>query len=133
VYGTLSGVLIHEEATERATLIDTITCDVTLDLTVSPPRSRTVLRFRCRRPGATTFADLSAGTATLNDARIDPPEDGRLMLRGLQRRTSSLPTSRYRTAHWPETTTTCSSPASPRPRLTCSPASTSRASTPPRR
>jgi aminopeptidase N len=84
VYGTLSGVLTHEEATERATLIDTITCDVTLDLTVSPPRSRTVLRFRCRRPGATTFADLSAGTATLNDARIDPPEDGRLMLRGLQ-------------------------------------------------
>jgi hypothetical protein len=47
VYGTLSRVLTHDEATERAALIDTITCDVTLDLTVSPPRSRTVLRFRC--------------------------------------------------------------------------------------
>jgi aminopeptidase N len=77
-------VLTHDEAIERAALIDEISCDISLDLTVSPPRSHTELRFRCRRPGASTFADLSGGTATLNGLPIGPPAGGRLELPGLE-------------------------------------------------
>jgi len=74
--------LTHAEAIERATLLDVGSCDVTLDLTSTPARSRTELRFGCRRPGAATFADLTGGfvTGTLNGAPVGPPEDGRLAL-----------------------------------------------------
>jgi aminopeptidase N len=77
--------LTQTEAVARAALLDVETCDVFLDLTATPARSRTELRFRCRQPGAETFADLTADFlgATLNGAALDRPEDGRLMLRGL--------------------------------------------------
>ena len=57
-----------------------------LDLTVQPVRSRTETRFRCREPGAASFADLAAGSvlgAVLNGRRLDPPVTGRLALPGL--------------------------------------------------
>jgi aminopeptidase N len=73
-------VLTHDEAIGRAALLDNITCHISLDLTATPPRGHTELRFSCRRPGATTFADLSGGTATLNGVPLGPPDDGRLLL-----------------------------------------------------
>jgi aminopeptidase N len=58
-----------------------------MDLTVTPARSRTVVRFRCGRPGAASFADLTAplrgDAAALNGAPAGPPADGRLGLTGL--------------------------------------------------
>lgn len=59
-----------------------------LDLTAGPAgpvRSRTEIRFGCREPGATTFADLTAAvtSAVLNGRAAGPAADGRLGLPGL--------------------------------------------------
>jgi aminopeptidase N len=75
--------LTEVEARTRAGLLDVDSYEVFLDLTVQPVRSRTETRFRCREPGAASFADLAAGSvlgAVLNGRRLDPPADGRLAL-----------------------------------------------------
>jgi aminopeptidase N len=80
-------VLTETEAKARAALIAIDSYDVSLDLTASPVRSHAVVRFRCARPGATTFADLAAalgdGGAVLNGVPLRPADDGRLILAGL--------------------------------------------------
>jgi aminopeptidase N len=78
--------LTEVEARTRAGLLDVDSYEVFLDLTAQPVRSRTEIRFRCREPGAASFADLAAGSvlgAVLNGRRLDPPVDGRLALPGL--------------------------------------------------
>ncbi|NJQ03873.1 aminopeptidase N [Streptomyces zingiberis] len=78
--------LTREEARERAGLLTTDGYEVTLDLrsATEPPatgphtfRSLTTLRFRCARPGTSTFADLLAPSVTsvvLNGRELDPAE-----------------------------------------------------------
>ena len=79
--------LTESEARARAALLTVDSYDVSIDLTVTPVLSRTVIRFRCARPGAASFADLTArvrgGGAALNGVPLDPPADGRLPLGGL--------------------------------------------------
>ena len=69
--------LTRDEAAGRAALIDVDSYAVELDLTSSETtfRSTTVVRFGCREPGSSTFADLVAPTAheiTLNGRALDP-------------------------------------------------------------
>lgn len=80
--------LSQAEASARSALLDVTAYAVFLDLAADPPRSRTTVRFGCRTPGETTFAELTAGFAggTLNGARLEPPADGRLVLTGLAAR-----------------------------------------------
>jgi aminopeptidase N len=77
--------LTETEAAARAALIDVASYDVFADLTASPVRSRTEVRFTCAQPGAATFADLTARavSAVLNGREVGPPDDGRLALPGL--------------------------------------------------
>jgi len=79
--------LTESEARARAALLTVDSYDVSIDLTVTPAWSRTVVRFRCGRPGAASFADLTAplrgDAAALNGAPAGPPADGRLALTGL--------------------------------------------------
>ena len=79
--------LTESEARARAALLPIDSYDVSIDLTVTPVRSRTVVRFRCARPGAASFADLTAqvrgSSAALNGAPLGAPADGRLALAGL--------------------------------------------------
>jgi hypothetical protein len=78
--------LTHAEAAARAALIEVDSCDVFLDLAAHPVRSRTEVRFRCREPGAATFADLAtaaARSAVLNGRDLPPAEAGRLALPAL--------------------------------------------------
>jgi aminopeptidase N len=79
--------LTESEAQARAALLTIDSCDVSIDLTATQARSRTVIRFRCARPGAESFADLTAqlrdGAAVLNGAPPGPSADGRLTLAGL--------------------------------------------------
>src|SRR5580692_6347539 len=79
--------LTESEARARAALLTVDSYDVSIDLTVTPVLSRTVIRFRCARPGAASFADLTArvrgGPAVLNGVPLGPPADGRLPLDGL--------------------------------------------------
>jgi aminopeptidase N len=83
--------LTESEATARAALISVTSYEVSLDLTVTPVRSRTVIRFRCASPGGETFADLTAalaarldeGALVLNGVPLPPPADGRLVLAAL--------------------------------------------------
>lgn len=79
--------LTESEAQARAALLAIDSYDVSVDLTSTPVRSRTMIRFRCARPGAASHADLTArvraGAAVLNRAPLDPPADGRLALAGL--------------------------------------------------
>jgi len=79
--------LTESEAQARAALLTIDSYDVSIDLASTPARSRTVVRFRCARPGAASHADLTArvraGAAVLNGAPLDPPVDGRLALAGL--------------------------------------------------
>ena len=74
--------LTESEAKSRAALLTVDSYDVSIDLTVTPVLSRTVIRFRCARPGAASFADLTArvrgGAAVLNGVPLGPPADGRL-------------------------------------------------------
>lgn len=74
--------LTEADARTRSGLLDIESYEVFLDLTTEPVRSRSEIRFRCRAPGAATFADLSATmvSAVLNGAELGPPADGRLSL-----------------------------------------------------
>jgi aminopeptidase N len=82
------------EAKTRSALLDVESYEVFLDLSADggPVRSRTEVRFRCRQPGATTFADLRASAVqrvTCNGADLDPRvavSGGRLHLPGLAER-----------------------------------------------
>ena len=63
--------LTETEARARAALLTVESYHVSIDLTATPVRSRTAIRFRCARPGAASFADLTAqvcGGAALNRA-----------------------------------------------------------------
>ena len=74
------------EAQERAELLTDIGYDVFLDLAATPARSQTQVRFRCRRPGADTFAQLdlaATGEVRLNGQLLPPPDGGRVRLAGL--------------------------------------------------
>ncbi len=74
------------EARERAELLTDIGYDVFLDLAATPASSRTRVRFRCRRPGADTFAQLDLAATSdvrLNGQPLPPPDGGRLRLSGL--------------------------------------------------
>jgi aminopeptidase N len=79
--------LTETEAQARAALLTIRSYDVSLDLTATPARSRTVIRFGCARPGADSFAELTArvaeGGAALNEVPLGPAGDGRLALAGL--------------------------------------------------
>ena len=68
--------LTRDEAAHRARLLELSSYDVTLDLTTSETtfRSETVIRFGCREPGESTFADLVGATVheiSLNGRAID--------------------------------------------------------------
>ncbi|MGP8000692.1 MAG: M1 family aminopeptidase [Streptosporangiaceae bacterium] len=78
--------LTEAEARTRASLLDIESCQLFLDLTGEPVRSRSEIRFGCRQPGAATFADLTATMtgAELNGRRLGPPVDGRLSLPALR-------------------------------------------------
>ena len=84
--------LTRDEARRRADLLDVDSYDV--HLVLDPSRattfgSTTVIRFRSRVPGASTFADLVGATPheiTLNGAALDPADvcaDHRIRLDGL--------------------------------------------------
>src|ERR1700760_5200366 len=83
--------LTQSEATARAALVTVTSYEVSIDVTVAPVRSRTVIRFRCASPGGETFADLTAslaarldeGAVVLNGVPLPPPADGRLVLAAL--------------------------------------------------
>ena len=84
--GSWRGCIDRSRGPDPGGLLDVDSYEVFLDLTVQPVRSRTETRFRCREPGAASFADLAAGSvlgAVLNGRRLDPPADGRLALPGL--------------------------------------------------
>jgi aminopeptidase N len=75
------------EALARAALLDVVSYDLVLDLTATPVRSRAEVRFRCRQPGAETFADLTVAetrSAVLNSEPVGPQVAGRLRLTGLR-------------------------------------------------
>ncbi len=84
--------LTRDEARTRAELLDVESYTVDLDLSSDDPRhfgSTTVIRFACRRPGSSTFADLVGATVhelTLNGRRLDPDAyaDHRIRLDDLQ-------------------------------------------------
>lgn len=85
--------LTEAEARARSALLDVESYRVHLDLTLPQPGeygSRTEIRFRCRRPGEPTFAEVPpAGLRhlTLNGAVLDPAlvsPDGRLPLDRLE-------------------------------------------------
>nr|MBA2559233.1 aminopeptidase N [Propionibacteriales bacterium] len=83
--------LTRDEAAERARLLDVASYDVVLDLTTSTTLfpSTTTIRFSCREPGASTFADLVDATVseiTLNGESVDTSayEDNRIALSNLQ-------------------------------------------------
>src|SRR5690606_16142055 len=68
--------LTREEAQTRAQLLAVESATINLDLTVGARvfASAPVLRFTCREPGASTFADLVGATIdeiTLNGVRLD--------------------------------------------------------------
>jgi aminopeptidase N len=74
------------EAQERAELLTDIGYDVFLDLAATPASSQTRVRFRCRRPGADTFAQLDLAATSevrLNGQPLPPPDGGRVRLAGL--------------------------------------------------
>jgi len=80
--------LTETEARDRSGLLDVWSYDVFLDLSAEPAgpaRSRTEIRFGCRKPGAATFAELTATatSAVLNGRAVDPAAGGRLGLPGL--------------------------------------------------
>jgi aminopeptidase N len=85
------GGCTEAEAQGRAALLDVESYAVFLDLAAGPDRvrSRAEIRFRCREPGASTFADLRARSVTrvtCNGQSLDPGRvlsGGRLHLRGL--------------------------------------------------
>jgi len=86
--------ITRSETSERSRLLRVDGYDIALDLTRGPDvfGSESVIRFRCNRPGASTFVDLAAATVreiTLNGVSLDPAEahaDGRITLPGLATR-----------------------------------------------
>jgi aminopeptidase N len=84
--------LTRDEARARAAILDVESYTVDLDLTTSDTSfgSRTVIRFSCSQPGASTFADLVGATIhelTLNGESLDPAtayQDSRISLEGLR-------------------------------------------------
>jgi aminopeptidase N len=84
-------MLATEPGPGRSALLEVMSYDVELDLTGGAERfwSRTEVRFRCRQPGAATFADLRAAhvqQATLNGTPLDVAAgqpSGRIELPGL--------------------------------------------------
>jgi aminopeptidase N len=67
----------ESEAKARSALIEVESYTVALDFTAGPDTvgSHTEIRFRCREPGAATFADLAADTVrrvVLNGTSLDP-------------------------------------------------------------
>src|ERR1700685_3925817 len=66
--------LTESEARARAALVTVVSYYVSIDLTVAPVLSRSVIRFRCARPGA---------AALLTAAPPAPPPAARLPLDGL--------------------------------------------------
>jgi aminopeptidase N len=83
--------LTRDEARARAQLLEVVSYTVDLDLRPTTAfGSTTVLRFTCRQPGASTFADLVGATVhevTLNGRSLDPAEvyaDNRITLGDLQ-------------------------------------------------
>ncbi len=86
--------ITRAETGDRARLLQVDSYEVTLDLTRGPEvfGSTSVIRFGCRQPGASTYADLIAEKVheiTLNGTAIDPAAafaDGRIMLTGLTER-----------------------------------------------
>jgi aminopeptidase N len=85
------GGCTEAEARQRTALLDVESYTVILDLAADPGRvrSRTEIRFRCREPGAATFADLRASVVhkiTCNGDELEPGSvvsGGRLHLSGL--------------------------------------------------
>jgi aminopeptidase N len=82
--------LTQAAAARRAALLQVESYQIFLDLTTGADtaRSRTEIRFSCREPGATTFADLDAVAVhevVLNGVPVHPNSvtDGRLPLPGL--------------------------------------------------
>jgi aminopeptidase N len=83
--------ITRSETSERARLLHVEGYDVALDLTRGGEvfGSTSVIRFGCREPGASTYADLVAPTVheiVLNGVRLDPAAayaDGRIALTGL--------------------------------------------------
>jgi aminopeptidase N len=83
--------LTRDEAAARASLLDVMSYAVDLDLTTGDTTfaSTTTIRFTCREPGASTFADLVDATIheiRLNGESLDPAtayEDSRIALPGL--------------------------------------------------
>jgi aminopeptidase N len=71
--------LLRAEAAERAELLEVSSYDIELDLTAEADfGSRTVVRFRCRQPGATSFIELD-GTpleVVLNGRELGTAIDG---------------------------------------------------------
>ena len=84
--------LTRQEAKERAGLLRVASYGVWLDLTVGDTtfHSTTVVRFVCRRPGASTFIELTAPlvhSVSLNGEPLNPEDvfDGnRIRLDGLR-------------------------------------------------
>ena len=58
--GSWRGCIDRSRGPDPGGLPDVDSYEVFLDLTVQPVRSRTETRFRCREPGAASFADLAA-------------------------------------------------------------------------
>jgi aminopeptidase N len=79
--------LTRDEARARAALLDVASYDIALDLTGDETGfgSQVTVRFSCRQPGASSFAELDAELleATLNGAPVGPLEGNRLPLRDL--------------------------------------------------
>ncbi len=83
--------ITRAESADRARLLQVESYEVALDLTRGAEvfGSTSVIRFGCRRPGASTFVDLIADRIhqiTLNGTAIDPATaaaDGRILLTGL--------------------------------------------------
>src|SRR5579859_345669 len=67
--------LTQIEAAERARLLEVADYDISLDLTGDVTfRSRTIVRFTCKQPGAATFIELAAAelhAAELNGKQLD--------------------------------------------------------------
>jgi len=84
--------LTQQEAQERAALLEVERYDIDIDLTDLPTgpsvRCASRITFSCGRPGAGTFVDCAAEvvSATLNGDPLEPGDEGRIPLDGLQER-----------------------------------------------
>jgi aminopeptidase N len=82
-------VLSEAEARARSRLLTVDSYELFFDLRADPVRCQGEVRFRCREPGASTFAELAVPvvrSAFLNDTAVGKPQDGRLALPALVER-----------------------------------------------